>query len=82
MCAYPPASYVVDRPTQLICISDICQICQQTNTKDIAGQSATCQPELNVKSESHKKKNQLCYRSCAGFDKFVFMEGGELNSPT
>ena len=81
MCAYPPASYVVDRPTQLICISDICQICQQTNTKDIAGQSATCQPELNVKSESHKQK-QLCYRSCAGFDKFVFMEGGELNSPT
>ena len=29
---------LVDRPTQLICISDI--ICQQTNTKDIAGQSA------------------------------------------
>ena len=32
----------VDRPTQLICISDIIIfICQQTNTKDIAGQSAT-----------------------------------------
>ena len=30
---------VVDRPTQLICISDI-YLCQQTNTKDIAGQSA------------------------------------------
>ena len=29
---------VVDRPTQLICISDI--FCRQTNTKDIAGQSA------------------------------------------
>ena len=32
-------THVVDRPTQLICISDI--YCQQTNTKDIAGQSAT-----------------------------------------
>ena len=30
---------LVDRPTQLICISDIF-LCQQTNTKDIAGQSA------------------------------------------
>ena len=28
---------LVDRPTQLICISDICQ---HTNTEDIAGQSA------------------------------------------
>ena len=38
--------HLVDRPTQLICISDIYLfICQQTNTKDIAlllaGQSAT-----------------------------------------
>ena len=35
---------VVDCPTQLICISDISDfflLCQQTNTKDIAGQSAT-----------------------------------------
>ena len=40
---------VVDRPTQLICISDIyliqciitCITCQQTTTKDIAGRSAT-----------------------------------------
>ena len=41
---------LVDRPTQLIFISDIYQkyksnsdvnICQQTNTKDIAGQSAS-----------------------------------------
>ena len=40
---------IVDRPTQLICISNIylltdkylsTNICQQTNTKDIAGQSA------------------------------------------
>ena len=34
---------VVDRPTQLICISDLYLlifVCQQTNTKDIAGQSA------------------------------------------
>ena len=49
-------SGLVDRPTQLICISDISQlicisdisqliflifICQQRNTKDIAGQSAS-----------------------------------------
>ena len=37
--------HIVDRPTQLICISDIYLlylfICQQTNTKDIAGQSAS-----------------------------------------
>ena len=31
---------LVDRLTQLICISDIYLLCQQTNTKDIAGQSA------------------------------------------
>ena len=31
---------LVDRPTQLICISDL-YLCQQTNTKDIAGQSAS-----------------------------------------
>ena len=37
---------LVDRPTQLICISDIyLLICQQTNTKDIAGQSATVRPK-------------------------------------
>ena len=40
--------HVVDRPTQLICISDIYLLtCQQTNTKDIAGQSATGVPELS-----------------------------------
>ena len=33
-------SGLVDRLTQLICISDIYLLCQQTNTKDIAGQSA------------------------------------------
>ena len=37
---YQAKLYVVDRPTQLICISDIYLLCQQTNTKDIAGQSA------------------------------------------
>ena len=33
------SGHVVDRPTQLICISDIYlwYLCQQTNTKDIAG---------------------------------------------
>ena len=32
---------LVDRPTQLICISDI-YLLTNTNTKDIAGQSAKC----------------------------------------
>ena len=36
------ADDLVDRPTQLIYISDICR---QTNTKDIAGQSATDDPD-------------------------------------
>ena len=35
--------YLVDRPTQLICIWIF--ICQHTNTKDIAGQSARCYHE-------------------------------------
>ena len=39
---------IVDRPTQLICISDIYLfICRQTNTKDIAGQSASGMMECN-----------------------------------
>ena len=43
---------VVDRPTQLICISDIyLLICQQTNTKDIAGQSASAAAEEGVVSK-------------------------------
>ena len=48
-----PASYIsrgslVDRPTQLICISeiDLLFICQQTNTKDMAGAS-----QLYIKGE-------------------------------
>ena len=32
--------WIVDRPTQLICIWIFICICQQTNVKDIAGQSA------------------------------------------
>ena len=37
---------LVDRPTQLICIQIF--ICQQTNTKDIAGQSANKTLELAI----------------------------------
>ena len=43
---YQAKLYVVDRPTQLICISDIYLLCQQTNTKDIAGQSAKLYGDL------------------------------------
>ena len=50
---------LVDRPTQLICISDIYN-CQQTNTKDITGQSASKKGDFAT-PESYFYKNKTMF---------------------